>query len=1196
MASCPKCRAHVAPDDRFCSNCGSLLDHRCSACGTKVEENAEFCGSCGRPVGQPTATLEHRLVTALYVDLVGSTGLAEALDSENLATVIGAVHDAVRRELAERDGSVGAFVGDGVLGVFGLPAAHEDDPERALRTAGAILSRIDDLSNTIGKRFGVDLQVRVGVNTGDLLAPVRDEPDLGTLAGDVLNVAARLQELARPGAVVVAERTARSAPQFRFDDLGLREVRGRARPIHAFEVVGESAVAVQTVRAPFHGRTVERRLLQKTYQRVVAEGRPHLVTVVGNPGIGKSRLVRDFIDRTARSDPALTTLSGRCLPYGEDITYRPLAEVLGQLTGVTPTSDPDKATDTVRALVAQHVPDEDPAIAADALLRMIGLEVPPSQSPPTPRRFRELLRTTWRSLVSGLAANGPVILLVEDIHWAGDTLLDLLEHVVRRGEGPILVVAPARPELIERNPGWGRSKGSSTIMALDPIEPPEAARLAAHLLADAGLPVSETDRIAARADGNPFFIEELVREMSLRHADRDHDTAEHELPATIQGVVSARIDLLSRDDRRVLQAASVMGRIFRASAIEAIIGIADDELRLALDRLEGLQLVRVNLRSTTPNETEYIFQHVLIRETAYARLSRPDLARMHSAIADWLESRAGQHPEPAERLAFHTYRAHEAAVATSDYPATEVGRLRALAVERLLDSAARSRRRAAFGRSHELANAAIAIAEGAAEHARAQEQLGLAFLAEYDGDAAWTALRTSVDLHLKSEDPDSTAIARIAASAIETPMRWQGTMRNLPPMEDVLQYIDVGIEHAGADDSESLASLLIGLAFTPITPGPQGAEARELIGVDEGRAAGQRALEMAQRLELPHVESAALDVLQNHALWGGRIQEAAEINEDRLHLVEAVNDPWEVGDTHAMAAWLSFDLGDYTLARDRALHGYKRTIDDAPSVALHTLSWATLARVQTGEWDAVAQALTMAHELLDSGLRDRPPLYASPLYAAAALVAEFRGKREEADRLLGILTDVWSSSDWASRGGHPHARWTKHTGPIYIRRGDLETAALLVESDDAQRIGREADRLGVKCELIAARQAWAEADGTVEEARATAAAYGLAAVHAHADRLEGRASVSAGEVRGGLALLTAARERFGALGDHWEAGRTGLHIAAAGGSADLDRLIEFFDDLGAVDESQRARNLQDPAVEAESQPGFRRPTEKRTRR
>jgi class 3 adenylate cyclase len=1125
-----------------------------------------------RPIA---AAVEHRLVTALYVDLVGSTGLAEALDAENLASVVGAVHDAVSSEVSERGGAVGAFVGDGVLGVFGLPSAHDDDAERALRAAVAILERVDELNLSLGTRLGVDIEARAGVNTGDLLAPAGEDPNLGTLAGDVLNVAARLQEAARPGTAVASERTARSAVRFRFDDLGLLDIRGRARSIHGFEVVGESDVPLQAVRAPMHGRTGEQRNLQEIYNRVVAEGRPHLVTVVGDAGVGKSRLVREFVDWAALADQALTTMSGRCLPYGEDITFRPLAEVLTDLTGVTSTSDPSEAEEGIRGLVAKHIPAEDTDDAVDALLRMIGLEPRTGQVPPTPRRVRELLRTTWRWLLSGLAADGPVILLVEDIHWGGEALLDVLEHLVNRTEGPLLVVAPARPELFDHHSEWGQRPNAMTTLTLEPLGETEATRLTAHLLADAGLPVAAADRITGTADGNPFFIEELVREMRLRTEDHAHETAEYELPATIQGVVSARIDLLRGGDRRVLQAASVIGRIFWPSAIETITGIGGDDLHQALDHLEALQLVRVNLRSASPDETEYIFQHILIREAAYGRLSRPNLAQMHSAVADWLEIRAEDRPEAAERLAFHTYRAHEAATATSDYPPTEASRLRALAVDRLLDAAVRARGRAAFGRSRELAEAAMATAEGPLETGRAQEQLGLTYLREYDGDAAWTSLRSAVDLHLRSPEPDRVAIARIAASAVETPMRWQGTMRNLPPMEEVLKYINIGIEHAGSGDSESLASLLIGLAFAPITPGPQGATAREVLGVDEARDAGHRAREMAKRLGLPHVESAALDVLQDHALWGGRIQEAAEITADRLHIVDAVSDPWEVGDTYAMAAWLSFDLGHYTLARDRALHGYKRTIDDAPSVALHTLTWATQARVQTGEWGKVAGALSKAQDLLDPERHSRPPIYASALYAAAALVAEFRGKTAEADRLLAILTDVWSSSDWASRGGHPHARWTRHTGPIYIRRGDFETAARLVESDDAQRIGREADLLSVKCELVAARRAWDEADTTVAEARAAAAAYGLDAVHAHADRLEGRASVASLDPKGGLALLAAARERFDSLGDHWEAGRTALDIAAADGPVDLDPLNRFFTDLGAIDEIDLLRRLGD---------------------
>jgi hypothetical protein len=305
----------------------------------------------------------------------------------------------------------------------------------------------------------------------------------------------------------------------------------------------------------------------------------------------------------------------------------------------------------------------------------------------------------------------------------------------------------------------------------------------------------------------------------------------------------------------------------------------------------------------------------------------------------------------------------------------------------------------------------------------------------------------------------------------------------------------------------------------------------------------------------------------------------------RLEIVDAVSDPWEVGDTYAMAAWLSFDLGHYETARDRALHGYKRTIDEAPSVALHTLTWAALARVQTGEWNAVTAALRTAHELLDPERRSLPPLYAAPLYAAAAMVAEFRGNPAEADRLLAILTDVWTSSDWASRGGHPHARWSRHTGPIYIRRGDHEMAALLVESDDAERIGRESDRLGVMCDLVAALQDWDEADRVVDQARVTAAAYGLDAIHAHADRLEGRASIAARDIRGGLTLLERATVRFTALGDHWEAHRTMLDVGEAGGQVDPVAVLGFFEGLRAVDEMARARALHDTTATPMSPPG-----------
>jgi hypothetical protein len=988
----------------------------------------------------------------------------------------------------------------------------------------------------------------------------------------VLNVAARLQESAERGTTLVAERTARSARRFRFEDLGLLDIRGRARPIHAYAVAGESEITSLAIGAPLFGRTDQRTALRDLYRRVVAQGKPHLAVVTGPAGVGKSRLVREFVDWAGLTDAALTTLSGRCLPYGEDITYRPLAEFVADLTGVTTATEPTEAVEKLTDLLARHLPEGDVSVATDALVRMIGLEPPGDVPRPAPGRVRELLRSTWRTLLSGIASDGPLLLLVEDIHWAGDALLDLIDHVVRRGEGPLLVVSPARPELVDRE--WSMPPATTTIR-IEPLEAGDATALASRLLGDAGLSLTTVDRITERADGNPFFIEELVREAAHRSVDRDH-TEDNDLPATIHGVVSARIDLLRGRERRVLQAASVIGRIFWPSAIGFVTGLDGESLTSSLAHLESLQLIRVNLGAG--EETEYIFQHVLIREAAYGRLSRPDLARIHGAVAEWLEGRAGERPEAAERLAYHTYRAYQAAVGTSDFPPTEEEGLRALAVERLVASARRARGRAAFGRAKEIAEAARAIAQGPLETARAHEQLGLTLLAEYDGDEAWNALRRAVDLHLQSLEPDSAEIARLCGTNIEVPLRWQGTMRQIPPMSDILHYLQVGLEHAGSDDSESLTTLLTALSFAPIAAGPQGEDARAVISVDEARDAGHRAREMARRLGLPHAESAALDALQSHALWGGRIQEAATINAERLEIVDAVSDPWEVGDTHAMAAWLSFDLGHYETARDLALGGYHRTIDEAPSVALHGLTWASLARVQTGEWNAVTAALSTALDLLDPDRHSHPPLYAAPLYAAAAFVAEFRGKSAEADRLMAILTDVWSASDWGTRGGHPHARWTRHLGPIHIRRGDFETAWLLVESDDAERIGRESDRHAVMCDLIVATGAWDRADEVIEETRRTASGYGLDSLHAHADRLEGLLSIAMRDVRGGIALLDTATTRFISLGDHWEANRTLLAIGEAGRPIDVAAVTDFFEGLRSVDELARARALSDPGV------------------
>ncbi|MGH2726958.1 MAG: AAA family ATPase, partial [Actinomycetota bacterium] len=509
---------------------------------------------------------ERKLVTVLFADVTGYTSLGEKLDAERLREVMDAYFTAMRGAIEAEGGTVEKFIGDAVMAVFGAPVAHEDDPTRALRAALGMRERLEALNASLTGSHGLTLEMRIGVNSGEVMATAEPQPGMGLVTGDAVSVAARLEQNAEPGEVLVAERVARATRGFTFAEVGPLALKGKGHAVRALRLIGEQRLAAERgipgLRAPLVGRLPEMSLLRSIFDRVASERRPHLVTVYGDPGVGKSRIVAEFVQTMETQPSSPLIVSGRCLPYGDGITYWPLAEILKTLTGALDSDPPDVVIDKIRKvgheLLTPDVTDE-PATTTAALAYTVGVEDPDvSFRELPPRQVRLEIHAAWRSFFSGLAAENPVVAVIEDIHWADSAMLDLLEELAAKVEGPLLLVCPARPELTQRRASWGGGKRSFSSIFLDPLTEDEAGRLIATLLAIEDIAPDVHERILSRAEGNPFFLEEIIRQLidegSIVHeSGRWRATAgcgDVQIPDTVQGVLAARIDLLTPEEKR----------------------------------------------------------------------------------------------------------------------------------------------------------------------------------------------------------------------------------------------------------------------------------------------------------------------------------------------------------------------------------------------------------------------------------------------------------------------------------------------------------------------------------------------------------------------------------------------------------------------------------------------------------------------
>ena len=663
---CPSCGAATAPDQRFCGTCGTSLERTCPSCGARSPRSFRFCGNCGTPLGDDAGAPaggvtpeERKDVTVIFADLTGSTELATRLDPEDLRGVLRPFFDAMVEEIERFGGTVEKFIGDAIMAVFGVPVAHEDDPERAVRAAFAMQARMEPLNREVTERAGGDLDLRVGVNTGEVLAAHSSHRE-GYVTGEVVNVAARLQSVAEPGAVVVGRRTRdATASTIAYRDLGPVALKGIEGSVAVYEALPDRRPEeARRPDAPMVGRDDELDLLRLVVGRARRLAKPGLVTLVGPPGIGKSRLAGEFLrspDVTG-AEP-VTVVRGRCLPY-DGGPYRPMAEILKTDAGILDSDPPTVIVDKARRQLARRVTPDDPVGTIEVLLSAIGID---AGSDPLagidPAAAGRAIAGAWRRYFESLCSSGPVIALIEDIHWADDPVFELIESLSTRTGGALVLLCTARPQLWELRPSWGAGVRDATVIELPPLSDAEGRTLLEGLLGGKA-PDDVSDQITARAGGNPFFTGELVRMMvedgtleRLGTAWTRTRALPSSLPDTVQRVIASRIDLLSREQKRVIQDCAVVGRVCWVGAVERL-GGADVEGQL--DGLIDKGFVQERHASTIEGERELIFHHTLTRDVAYESIPHARRREAHGNVIDWLEgSTTGRDEEFAEILANH---------------------------------------------------------------------------------------------------------------------------------------------------------------------------------------------------------------------------------------------------------------------------------------------------------------------------------------------------------------------------------------------------------------------------------------------------------------------------------------------------------------------------------------------------------------
>ena len=972
---------------------------RCSVCGHDNRESARFCDSCAAPLSaEASAREERKVVTVLFADLVGFTSRAETLDPEDVRALLSPYYARLRAELERLGGTVEKFIGDAVMAVFGAPVAHEDDPERAVRAALAIRDWV---------REEDDLQVRIAVNTGEALVLLGARPAQGEgmVAGDVVNTAARLQSAAPVNGVLVGETTYRATRHT--IDYGEAEpvtAKGKAEPVPVWEALqARSRFGVDLAapaRGPLVGRAHELDQLSDAVARAKREVTPQLVTLVGVPGIGKSRLIGELAERLRLSEELVYWRQGRSLPYGEGVSFWALAEMVKAQAGILESDTEQQAGARLAETVADLLPGDPEAPWVEERLRvLVGL----STATETTADRRDDSFAAWRRFFEAMADRRPLVLVFEDLQWADEGLLDFIDHLVDWAAGvPLLVLCTTRPELLERRAGWGGGKPSALTFSLSPLTDDDTARLVHGLLEQTLLPAETQAALLARAGGNPLYAEQYA------HLLKERGTLD-ELPETVQGIIAARLDGLSTDEKSLLQDAAVLGKVFWAGAA-AVVGGHElprtQELLHALERKEFLARAR---RSSVGSELEYSFRHALVRDVAYGQVPRAARAQRHQAAAAWITS-LGRPEDHAEMLAHHALSALEYASAAGQ-PTEELSAIAARALGEAGDRAARLQSLpAALGYYRQ---ALELTPEDDPQRGRLLLRAGRA-AGEANTSDARNLLEDALRVLQEAGDLASAAEAEASLGLLEWMMRSAG-----PALERFEHAVSLV---AGEPDSRGKAFAYGALGRT-LTVGDRTGDAepvlREALAIAErldladlrlyalhylglarvksGDRSGLADLESSAELARTHDPTFAPRALNNYGsiLYSlGEVQRVPEVSAEVLRLAEQLGVESQVRWQHMLTVGINCDGGDWEaslagLTDDPSLleEGYYH----APA-ARFIRAFITFARGGSG-LEEVERALAEGERFDDSQAY-------LPQLAGSAFVFSELGRRREAEELL----------------------------------------------------------------------------------------------------------------------------------------------------------------------------------------------------